>query len=81
MSLPKILVTGTTGKTGAVVASELLRAGYPVRAVVRTRDARSAKLQAAGAESRRPTCATPGASRTRLRTSRAPTIVRRSTRT
>ena len=50
MSLPKILVTGATGKTGAVVASELLRAGYPVRALVRIRDARSAKLQAAGAE-------------------------------
>jgi NAD(P)H dehydrogenase (quinone) len=50
MSHPKILVTGATGKTGAVVASELLRAGYPVRALVRTLDARSAKLQAAGAE-------------------------------
>jgi NAD(P)H dehydrogenase (quinone) len=46
MSLPKILVTGTTGKTGAVVASELLRAGYPVRAVVRTR-ARCTKRKAA----------------------------------
>jgi hypothetical protein len=28
MSLPKILVIGATGKTAAVVASVLLRAGY-----------------------------------------------------
>jgi NAD(P)H dehydrogenase (quinone) len=29
-----IIVTGATGKTGSIVASELLRAGYPVRAMV-----------------------------------------------
>src|SRR5205085_9310059 len=50
MSLPKILVTGATGKTGAVVTSELLRAGYPVRAMVRREDGRSARLKAQGAE-------------------------------
>src|SRR5438067_8563221 len=50
MSLPKILVTGATGKTGAVVTSELLRAGYPVRAMVRREDGRSARLKAQGVE-------------------------------
>ena len=50
MSLPKILVTGATEKTGAVVTSELLRAGYPVRAMVRREDDRSARLKTQGAE-------------------------------
>jgi NAD(P)H dehydrogenase (quinone) len=50
VSLPKTLVTGTTGKTGAVVASDLLRAGYPVRAMMRREDARSARLKAQSAE-------------------------------
>src|SRR5436190_12623727 len=50
MSLPKILVTGATGNTGAVVTSELLRAGYPVRAMVRREDDRSARLKTQGAE-------------------------------
>jgi uncharacterized protein YbjT (DUF2867 family) len=30
MIKPRIIVTGATGKTGSVVASELLKAGYPV---------------------------------------------------
>jgi len=50
MTLPKILVTGATGKTGGQVAVQLLAAGYPVRAYVRQEDARTAKLKAAGAE-------------------------------
>ena len=50
MSPDKILVTGATGKTGAVVTSELLRVGYPVRAMVRREDARSARLKTQGAE-------------------------------
>src|SRR5437667_124337 len=50
MSLPKILVTAATGKTGTVVTSELLRAGYPVRAMVRREDDRSARLKTQGAE-------------------------------
>src|SRR6266581_9326468 len=50
MTRPKILVTGATGKTGAVVVSELLKAGYPVRAMVRREDDRSARLRAQGAE-------------------------------
>ncbi len=34
MIKPRIIVTGATGKTGSVVATELLKAGYPVRALV-----------------------------------------------
>lgn len=50
MSKPRILVTGATGKTGSVVVAELLEAGYPVRAMVRREDARSAQLRSQGAE-------------------------------
>jgi hypothetical protein len=50
MIKPRIIVTGATGKTGTVVVSELLKAGYPVRAMVHREDARSARLQAYGAE-------------------------------
>ena len=50
MSLPKILVTGATGKTGSVVAAELLKAGYPVRAMAHREDGRSEWLKARGAE-------------------------------
>jgi NAD(P)H dehydrogenase (quinone) len=50
MTHPKILVTGATGRTGAVVVSELLKAGYPVRALVRREDARAAALRARGVE-------------------------------
>ena len=50
MTQPKILVTGATGKTGGQVATQLLAAGYNVRAYVRREDARSATLKAAGAE-------------------------------
>ena len=35
MTKPRIIVTGATGKTGSVVVTELLKAGYPVRAMVR----------------------------------------------
>src|SRR6185312_10535501 len=44
------LVTGATGKTGSVVATELLKAGYPVRAMVHREDDRSARLAERGAE-------------------------------
>ena len=47
---PTILVTGATGNTGGAVVSELLHRGVLVRAMVRSRDARSAALQARGAE-------------------------------
>src|SRR6201987_1120493 len=50
MIKPMILVTGATGKTGVVVVTELLKAGYPVRAMVRREDGRSARLKARGVE-------------------------------
>ena len=50
MIQPKIIVTGATGKTGSVVTTELLKAGYPVRAMVHREDGRSARLKAQGAE-------------------------------
>src|SRR5262245_24855804 len=50
MNRPKILVTGATGRTGAAVVSELLNAGYPVRAMVRREDVRAAALRAKGVD-------------------------------
>ena len=50
MTKPKIIVTGATGKTGSVVATELMEAGYPVRALVHRQDSRSERLKAQGAE-------------------------------
>ncbi len=50
MIIPKILVTGATGKTGGAVVTQLLAKGWPVRAIVRGRDARSDLLQRRGAE-------------------------------
>jgi uncharacterized protein YbjT (DUF2867 family) len=50
MKQPKILVTGATGRTGRAVVDELLAKGIPLRAVVRSEDARSAALERKGAE-------------------------------
>ena len=50
MNKPRIIVIGATGKTGSVVVAELLKAGYPVRAMVHREDDRSARLRAQGAE-------------------------------
>jgi NAD(P)H dehydrogenase (quinone) len=50
MKYPKILVTGATGRTGSVVIDELLAKGVAVRAVVHSKDARSAALERKGAE-------------------------------
>lgn len=50
MIKPTILVTGATGKTGAAVVDELLRKNLNVRALVRTSDARSAKLLKRGVD-------------------------------
>jgi len=50
MKHPKILVTGATGKTGSAVVAQLLEQGYPVRAIVRSRDARSKRLDRLGVE-------------------------------
>ena len=40
MTNPRILVTGATGKTGGAVVAQLLEKGFPVRAIVRSNDAR-----------------------------------------
>jgi nucleoside-diphosphate-sugar epimerase len=70
MSLPKILVTGATGKTGAVVASELLRAGYPVRAMVRAPAMHEAQsCERLARRPRWPIRATPSASQSLLENS------------
>ena len=50
MIKPRIIVTGATGKTGSLVVAELLKAGYPVRALVHREDGRSTQLKAQGAE-------------------------------
>src|SRR5215468_750483 len=50
MIKPRIIVTGASGKTGSVVVVELLKAGYPVRALVHKENGRSAHLKAQGAE-------------------------------
>lgn len=50
MTQPTILVTGATGKTGSAVVTQLRGKGWPVRAVVRSRDARSERLNRLGAE-------------------------------
>lgn len=50
MTMPLILVTGATGKTGTAVAAELLALGWPVRALVHTEDQRSARLRSLGAD-------------------------------
>lgn len=46
----KILVTGATGKSGGVAIEELLKMGFPVRALVHSLDERSDKLAAQGVE-------------------------------
>lgn len=50
MKYPKILVTRATGRTGSAVVDELLAKGVPVRALVHSKDARSAALERKGAE-------------------------------
>ncbi len=50
MSKPMILVTGATGKTGANVVEQLIERGFPVRALARSRDDRSKRLEKLGAE-------------------------------
>ncbi|MDJ0993124.1 MAG: NmrA family NAD(P)-binding protein [Dinoroseobacter sp.] len=49
-TLPKILVTSASGKTGMHVTAQLLQRGAHVRAFVRKTDARSERLKRAGAE-------------------------------
>ncbi len=50
MTKPLILVTGATGKTGSPVVQQLIERGFPVRAFVHTRDDRSERLRALGAD-------------------------------
>jgi uncharacterized protein YbjT (DUF2867 family) len=50
MAKPLVLVTGSTGKTGGAVAAQLLRDGWPVRALAHRRDARTERLERQGAE-------------------------------
>jgi len=50
MKHPKILVTGATGRTGSTVVDQLLAKDVPVRALVHSKDARSAALERKRAE-------------------------------
>ncbi len=50
MSKPLMLVTGATGKTGAKVVEQLVERGFPVRALARSRDDRTERLEKVGAE-------------------------------
>ena len=50
MAKPLILVTGATGGVGSPLVAELRAKSFPVRAVVKALDARSARLAALGAE-------------------------------
>lgn len=50
MQKPLILVTGSTGKTGTAVVERLRELDWPVRAVVRSLDDRSRRLESLGAE-------------------------------
>jgi uncharacterized protein YbjT (DUF2867 family) len=49
-SKPRILVTGATGGVGTPLVGELRAKGFPVRAIIRCRDQRSARLEQLGAE-------------------------------
>ena len=55
MIKPRIIVTGATGKTGSIVVSELLKAGYPVRALVHREDGRARGCRREGPKSQSPT--------------------------
>lgn len=50
MTQKRILVTGATGRIGGAVTAQLVEQGVPTRALVHRKDARSARLQAMGAE-------------------------------
>ena len=49
MTKLKILITAATGRTSAAAVHQLLERGFPVRAFVRRKDARTTALEVAGA--------------------------------
>jgi NAD(P)H dehydrogenase (quinone) len=50
MSKPRILVTGASGRNASAAVLDLLKRGFPVRALVHRKDQRSEALRLAGAE-------------------------------
>src|SRR5262249_42041706 len=50
MRKPRILVTGASGRNASAAVLDLLKRGFPVRALVRRQDQRSEALRSAGAE-------------------------------
>jgi len=50
MRKPRILITGASGRNASAAVLDLLKRGFPVRALVRRQDKRSEALRAAGAE-------------------------------
>jgi uncharacterized protein YbjT (DUF2867 family) len=50
MRKPRILVTAASGRTASAAALDLLKRGFPVRALVRRHDGRAEALRSAGAE-------------------------------
>jgi nucleoside-diphosphate-sugar epimerase len=81
MIKPRIIVTGATGKTSSIVVAELLKAGYPVRALVHRQDQRREHLRAQGAEIAVADMCDVERVADALKTCSAPTIVRLSSRT
>lgn len=50
MRKPRILITGASGRNASAAVLDLLKRGFPVRALVRREDGRSGALRSAGAE-------------------------------
>ena len=50
MRKPRILITAASGRTASAAVLDLLRRGFPVRALVRRHDERAEALRSAGAE-------------------------------
>src|SRR5262244_3680739 len=50
MRKPRILVTGASGRNASAAVLDLLKRGFPVRALVRRQDKRAEALRSAGAE-------------------------------
>src|SRR5262249_59716360 len=50
MRKPRMLVTGASGRNASAAVLDLLRRGFPVRALVRRHDERAEALRSPGAE-------------------------------